>query len=396
MDLTDILREASLIDHSWFGEGMLQPGEPTFDPAAEGIKKRNNTKPELEVEWSMAGPQIDLDEPAGVVERNLPSEAVGQSVHDVIMFARDQQNRGRMGSELVKVLKAKYDQKTLKMAKEELRKQFALDGVVGCIAVDGRGYKSCQEALKAAANSPYKHFIKHVIGCQCGDPHMLPSVATSTLSKLTGMTKEEEEKSCNATDAFFATEEHKSSMTAHCRSTMLPILSWRGDFDPSEMDSTLIDIQNMSGLPQGSFKQIWDDRKNGKYSSNLEMLRAAFRVVASAKQKASQKDYSAKVATGEFMLEQSDNEISFDAPAQPSLDMIPEQIPIDIVEEDVFTPQDVEMGQFMEPEFEGTDEVYVDEAIASPDSLELEMMSHPDDEDLGIFAGDEGTAKTNK
>ena len=394
MDLTDVLKEASLIDHSWYGEGILNPGEPTFDPIEEGIKKRNNTKPELEVEWGMAGPQIDLDEPAGKVERNLPPPAEQNTIHDVILFARDQQNRGRMGSELVRVLKGKFSQKALKAAKDGLRKQFALDGFVGCVAVDGRGYKSCQEALKAAAHSPYKHYIKHVIGCQCGDPHMIPVAATSTLSKLSAMTKEEEEKECNATDAFFASEEHKASFTAHCRSTMLPILSWRGDLDPSEMDSTLLDIQNTSGLPEGSFKQLWDDRKNGKYSSNLEMIKAAFKVVEARKQKASKTDYSQKVANNEFMIERGDNEITFDAPAQADLDMIPEQSPIDIAEQDAFSCQDVEMGQFMEPEFEGTDEVSIDEPAILPDTLELEMMSNPEDEDLGLFAGDE--AKSGK
>lgn len=404
MDLTNILREASLdipresslIDHSWYGNGLMKPGEPTFDPVDEGIKKRNNVKPELEVEWGMAGPQIDLDEPAGVVERNLPPEAMQNSIHDVIMFARDQQNRGRQGNELVRALKAKFDQPTLRMAKDGLRKQFALDGVVGCIAVDGRGYKSCQEALKVAAHSPYKHYIKHVIGCQCGDPHMIPSVATATLGKLAGMTKKEEDEVCNATDAFFADEQHTTSMTAHCRSTMLPILSWRGDLDPSEMDSTMIDIQNTSGLPEGAIDHLWEDRKNGKYSSNIEMLKAAFRQIASRKQKASAGDYSGKTAAGEFMLQQADNEISFAAPAQADLDMIPEQAPIDIAEQDAFAPQDVEMGQFMEPEFEGTDEVSIDDVVARPGSLELEMMSNPEDEDLGLFAGDDLKAGVKK
>ena len=389
MDLTDVLRDvsksAALIDHEWYVSGMLKPGEPTFDAESEGIKKRNNVKPELEVEWGMAGPQIDLDEPAGKVDRNIPDECMPDMTEKVIMFARDQQNRGRMGKKLVRALRAKFDQKTLRMAKDELRKQFAFDGVVGCVAVDGRGYKSCQDALKAAANSPYKHFIKHVIGCQCGDPHMIPSAATSTLSKLSAMTKEEEDKTCNATDAFFASGEHKTSVTAHCRSTMLPIISWRGDLDPSEMDSTMVDIQNTTGLPEGSFDKLWDDRKNGKYSSNLEMMRAAFREVEAHKGRMESVDYSKKADINDFMIQPSDNEIDFAAPAQSDIDLIPEQSVLDDIEQEEFAPQDVEMCQFMEPEFEGTDVVPVEDVKPLPQTLEMEMFSHPEDEDLGAF-----------
>ena len=383
MDLTDVLRDvskaASLVDHEWYVEGILNPGKPTFDPAAEGIKKRNNVKPELEVEWGMAGPQIDLDEPAGVVERNIPVENLENITDKVIMFARDQQNKGKMGKMLVKALRANFDQGTLKIAKSALRKQFALDGIVGCIAVDGRGYKSCQDALKAASNSPYKHFIKHVIGCQCGDPHMLPQVATASLKKLS------EEVTGNATDDFFASSDHKVAMTSHCRSTMLPILSWRGDLDPSEMDSTMLDIQNTTGLPEGETDKLWDDRKNNKYSSNLEFIRAAFREVEAYKGKKEAIDYSKKADISDFMIQPSDNEIDFSTPIQPDLDLIPEQPELDVVEGEEFMPQDVEMEQFMEPEFEGIDEVPVDDVMPPINTLDMQMFSNPDDEDLGVF-----------
>ena len=249
MDLTDVLKEASIIDHSWYKQGLIHPGDPTFDPAEKGIRKRNNIKPQLEVEWGMAGPNIDIDKPAGKVQRNIPPEALA-GARDVIIFARDQMNRGRMGKALVAALKTKFDAKTLKAASHDLRKQFALEGIVGCIAVDGRGYRSCQDALKAASNSPYKRFIHFVIGCQCGDPHNIPTGANTTLGPIA-------KSSGNPVDDFLASDApKKTAMVSHCRSTMMPILSWRGDLDPSMTDQTLIDLQNMSGLSEGQYNSL--------------------------------------------------------------------------------------------------------------------------------------------
>jgi len=270
MNLDDMLKEASIIDHSWYGNGMLKPGEPTFDAEAEGIRRRNNIKPELEVEFGMAGPLIDLDEPAGIVTRNIPEESLGDT-DPVILFARDQMNRGMMGKKLLVSLRSKFGVETLKKASANLREMFALEGIVGCIAVDGRGYKDCKEAMRSASHSPYKRFIRHVVGCQCGDPHQVPSKGTSSLVGA--------ENRDGSLDGFLASDEpHKVEMVSHCRSTMLPILSFRGDLDPSELDQTLVELTNMTGLPEGEVKQVWADAKDRKLSG-LQVVQAAFRRV---------------------------------------------------------------------------------------------------------------------
>jgi hypothetical protein len=315
MDLTDMLKEASIIDHSWYKDGMLKPGAPTFEPVAEGMKKHNNIKPELEVEWGGATtPDIDLNQPAGIVQRNLPDDAIGDA-SAVIVFARDAMNRGVMGRALVAALKGKFASKTLRAAKDGLRKQLALEGVVGCIAVDGRGYESCRDALKAASHSPYKYFLKYVIGCQCGEPHSIASLGQRMAVKA--------ETIGGSVDAFFAStdEKHVPTMASHCRSTMMPILAARGDLDPSDMDTTMIDMMNMSGLPEGQYKQIWDDRKNNKYSSNLEAIRAAFRWLNHRKESAESSRYAGKVKAYGISMGMGDTPVDISAPLSPTPDV---------------------------------------------------------------------------
>lgn len=316
MDLTDMLKDASIIDHSWYKQGLLQPDKLTFDPAEEGIKKRNNTKPELEVEWGGAGPDIDVEAPAGEVKRNIPDENLA-GAKDVIIFARDQMNRGKMGKALTGALKAKFDPKSLKSAAGELRKLFALEGIIGCIAVDGRGYKSCQDAIKAASNSPYKGFIRYVIGCQCGDPHLIPTGAGTAVGQIA-------HSSGNAVDDFFASEApRKTAMVSHCRSTMLPILGWQGDLDQSMMDETMINLQNMTGLNESQYASLQAKRKSGKISSNLEFVREAFRMQNANRELVVSQKYAASVDSSEHVVRQADTEIEFGSMPMGDLDVDP-------------------------------------------------------------------------
>lgn len=438
MDLTDMLKEASIIDLSWQTEGLIQPGKLTFDPKAEGIRKRNNTKPELEVEWGNAGPTVDLNEPAGEVVRNIPQEDLA-GAKDVIVFARDQMNRGKMGKALTAALKAKFDPNTLKQAAGELRKLFALEGIIGCIAVDGRGYPSCQDALKTASNSPYKRFIQYIIGCECGDPHCIPTGQNTAIGPIAN-------SSGNSIDDFMASEApQKTVLVSHCRSTMLPILSWRGDLDQSMTDQTLIDLGNMSGLPESQYSQLWGDNKNEKFSSNLARLQNAFRKLNAHKEKLAEAKYAGRVDNSEFVMDKADNEIEFGATPMADLDVDPvdpglqqevepvepfpsttfdgpptlfseiselelagepdlSQIPVEMTDEEnraellfddvevpsaldvqpqsampeadipLFEPVDVEMNQFEEEEFEGIGDIELEDEGDSEDELDISMM----------------------
>ena len=140
MDLTDMFkRDAAIVDHEWMTHpGGLVKDDELFD--MDALKNPNNTKPELEVQWGGGGPEIDLDEPAGVVEQDTNGDGI---VDDVIVFARDMMNRGVMGRDLNRALRGQFAVETLKLASSELSEQLKLEGIVGCIAVDARGYKDC-------------------------------------------------------------------------------------------------------------------------------------------------------------------------------------------------------------------------------------------------------------
>jgi hypothetical protein len=233
-----------------------------------------------------------------------------------------------------------------------------LEGIVGCIAVDGRGYKNCHEAMKVASNSPYKHFIKHVIGCQCGDPHSLPS---SGIGGIVGA-----DNKGGSVDGFLASNDiHKTELVSHCRSTMMPILAFRGDLDPSETDQTLIEMMNMSGLPEEKYREFWDDKKNQKYS-NLQIIQAAFRWL-----NARNENLEAKRAAGKVV--KSDEIMQFGV-AGPEVDVMAPVLDSDVT----MTPQmgDVSMFEELAPAEdvgfdEGVADVELDNTSVSP--LKIDM-----------------------
>jgi len=428
MNLSEMMSEPtnSVIDHSWWTEGLKVQGKPTFDPVAEGIKKRNNIKPALAIEFGNAGPEINPNEPAGIVQRNL--ENAEADVEGVIVFARDQMNRGKMGKSLVSALKGKFASQTLCAAKDGLMKQLALAGIVGCIAVDGRGYKSCKEAMKSASHSPYAKFIKHVIGCGCGDCVEVPVNEGRFLTE-----QDLAQAAGNPIDQFMASEKQAAMKTVgHCRSTMLPILSAQGDFDQSEMDQTLIDLGNLSGLPQTIAAKI----KSGKFSSRLAAVKSAFLWLDAQKSKANEDKYAEKVDSAQFIIDNPGQEVEVkepvkaaelkmaddfgmslgQVPLEPEMEMaeglgmldmtpVPEDIEftdemdsqspvLSVVPEEILVSapplgslDNVEMDQFQEEEFVGTDVVDILEPVAAPEILDVSMGAN-EEPDIEFFASE--------
>jgi len=219
-------KEASLTDLTWLEDGKGLKGEPNFEPKYNG--KNNNSKNDLQLEWGYGTIPPDLADPdAGEVDRHIPTGYL-EGVSPVILFARDKMNRGYMGKTLISSIQDQFTPQEIKASSSELKSLLSLEGIIGCVAVDGRGYENCNEAIKVAKNSPYKRFIKYVIGCECGDHVMVASnkadmkVADSSGDSLTD---------------FFSNDEHYvSEEVPHCRSTMLPLMaSGGGDLDPSEM-----------------------------------------------------------------------------------------------------------------------------------------------------------------
>ena len=176
-DPTTIPRQASLVDHGWWTNGLVIPGQPSYDPS--GSHRENDSKGDLEVEWGYGTIDPFYDEGLqgrNVVKRHIPENALGDA-EQVIRFARDLMNRGFMGSALVNTIKASFPVATIQAASAGLREQFLLEGIVGCLAVDARGYGDPRLALAAADQSPHRMFIQALIDDpkDINDYVMLPS-----------------------------------------------------------------------------------------------------------------------------------------------------------------------------------------------------------------------------
>jgi hypothetical protein len=441
MNLTAIFKrdaaieDHSLVDHSWMKETGLSRDDGAI-LNIESMRNPNNVKPQLEMEWGLGGPDINLDEPAGMVKRNIPEESLGDS-DAVILFARDLMNRGFRGRQVVASLRAKYPHVLIAKAQKGLRAMFALEGLVGRIMVDARGYKNCQAALKAASSSPHKKFIKYVYGCTCGDPHVLPMNDRSVIGNISA-------SSGNGFDDFLAGENTTLKLVSHCRSTMLPIMASQGDMDKSLLDDTFVEMMNLTPIPQGVINQV-----TAMSTSNLGKVRAAFRWLDKRIDATEDAKYAGGVNASEFEIRRADNEIDLSGlpqddlsvdGTQPSLmtdietegfaptnfdgpDTLPsifenvelmtspdqEQIPVELMDEenmaeigladDVTAPGqidmdersgdievelfdspqlDIEMSQFNEPEFEGTDEIDLECPKCIPSDLDVNMTQGQD------------------
>ena len=367
MNLTSFFRkdsaieDHSLVDHTWLEDPSVMD--------LSSMRNPNNIKPELEMEWGLGGPTINLDEPAGVVQRNIPEEDMGDA-SAVILFARDMMNRGCSGRQVAASLKSKYPPVLLAKASKGLRGMFAMDGLVGKILVDARGYKSCQDAMKSANASPYKRFIKCVYGCDCGDAHELPmndAVVIGPVPETTG----------NAMDDFMASDGGTVKMAAsHCRSTMMPRMA-AGDLDKSLLDGTLTELMNTTPLPEGVVKDL-----RAMKVSNLAKARAAFRWLDKQADKADDAKYAGKVDASEYSLKRADNEIDIvDAvPSDIAVNEMPGELDVEIFDAPS-SSLDFDVEQFKEPEFEGVgDEVGLDEEVTPDGLVDVELLSRPDDE----------------
>jgi hypothetical protein len=236
--------------------------------------------------------------------------------------------------------------------------------------------------MEAASHSPFKAFIRHVIGCDCGTHHQLPSGDTRL--------KVADSKG-GSVDEFLASGDNLGGlMVSHCQSTMLPVLA-RGDLDESEMDQTMIDLMNTTELPETVASEIRSSKV-----SNLKKVQAAFRNLISFRDRREAEKYSGKVDTAGFVVDTEERpveliealkrkevavnlkrsklaELQIDSKAeelQAQLVSPPAEMPTDV---DAFVPQDVEMETFKEPEFEGTDEVAVEEVIPGPGEVDVDM-----------------------
>lgn len=354
MNLDDMLKEASIIDHSWYDSQVGLSGVDVN--ISSKMHEPNNSKPELEVEWGEGGPSIDIED-ENVVERNIPEGDTETS--GVILFARDMMNRGMMGEELIAALKDRFDTKTMTAEQDALREQLGLQGFVGCVAVDGRGYKSCKEALASAENSPYKNSISFVIGCSCGDSLEIP---------VTGEDMTLVESSGNSMDDFMASDgQYEPKAVACCPTTRLPIVSAQSDIDDDHMAPAVIDLMNVTGLPAGDLDEI-----EASDASWQEKVKRAFKASYRAAKTAKKAQYAEKVDASEHRLQQADNEIELTSEAAGQIDLEADVADIEL-EASGFEVQDIDMGQDLSGIFEGSDEVALDEAKEAKAQLDVDI-----------------------
>jgi hypothetical protein len=370
MNLTSIFRkDAAIVDHAWMRDGIVHPGEPQLDISK--VRNPNNIKPQLELEWGSGGPNIDLEEPAGKVKRNLPESAQADA-GPVVLFARDLMNQGMSSAKVAEALRKRYGKTVLAAAKAGLTELFKLDGVIGRVAVDGRGYRSCKDALKAASRSPYKRFIRYVWGCECGEPHMMPPGGSEGLQMgdTTG----------NPMDDFLASDVSggRRDKVAHCRSTMLPLLGSMGDLDKSELDGTLVEMMNVTSLPQGFRTEVAKMK-----GSNLGKLAAAFRLLDRTAEAEEKSRYVGKVSSAEHRLVRGDTEVEFDGIAMPDIEVdgLEELSGIGRMElDEPVAPRldvDGDMEMMDEVEAEGPAEMVMDEAMPPEFGVDLSGVSAP-------------------
>jgi hypothetical protein len=281
-------RTAAAVDLKWL------ESEDTIDPEKEGVHNPNNVKGELEIQWNGKGiePLYKDEEFAGEVKRNLAEDQKGIAKKDrVIKFARQAMNSGLMGRKLAAALKRSFTAEDLKFARAELEDQLSLDGIVGTIMIDARGYRNCSEALKVASNSPYKGHIKCVLGCRCGDLIHMASKSSSVASvPYTG----------NASDSFLSTTEtHASRIACHCPSTKMRVIKAGEDLSNETMDQGIIDALSMAHRVGANESEI---KKVSCCASKKLKVASAFRLLDSIEEKKVAAKYVGTVDSSQYKI----------------------------------------------------------------------------------------------
>ena len=305
--------EGSLTDLRWMDDGMLNPGEVTYDPS--GSKNPNNIKPEAQAEWGYGDISHVFDEPnAGEVGRNIPEADLGD-VGPTIVFARDLMNQGAARDVVDRELKANFTKEDIRKSVPELKKLFAMEGLIGRVAIDARGYDNCEQALMRVARSPYLRFIWYVIGCQWGDPHMMQADDGSKIALV--------ESSGNGIDDFFGEGEPqrivKAATVPLCRSTHVRMFEGAmDDLDEQWMDDTLIDLSDVSGMSEADSGRIRE-----MDSKPLERIKEAFRTIDRNQTELARMRYSEPVSASEHVIHAADNEIELAGIALPDIDVDP-------------------------------------------------------------------------
>jgi hypothetical protein len=357
MNITGMIREGSLADHTWWDKGLIHEGVKSFDPASCGSESNNN-KPEAEIQWGYQHiPVVYSDEMPDEVDRNIPEYAQGDAGMS-IRFARDLMNQGASAEVIDRELRARFSKDALHADAEGLRELFSMDGLIGRILIDARGYNDCAEAVKLASRSPYKRFIKCVMGCECGDHHMVP--VEDDVMEVVASTG-------NAVDDFFTGQTpYEPRMVAHCRTTMLPVIAGIDDLDESWINKNMIDISDV--LDTSKDNSVIESGAE----SVISKIKSAFRNMDKARARKGRQRYSEPVDVSDHIIKACESEIEL-APLveydEIDANPIENSIDADPMLDDVVIDMTEEHGGI----FAGCDEIALDAQRESQADIDIEL-----------------------
>lgn len=349
--------DTALNDLSWWNEGLDGMGK-TIDISE--VKEPNNVKPELRYQWR-GGPDFDFEDTAAGDVQRVPRKDEANP-RKVIHFARDLMNRGHRFSEVARELKARFAPVELASAKSGLRKLAAANGLIGRFVLDARGYPSCKEALASIQNSPWKSFVKYVVGCNCGDHEHFVEDAHPMLTLAKG-------KVASVDDVFVATNETKT--VERCASTHLRIAgtSPEGWLDPAEVDQSFLKLSKMGYLPQAKIDEL-----SKADLSPIAKLCEAFKYIDNTLEQDENTKYEVNVDPSEYKMDVADG-IELD----PKRETHNDEVALGEVKEDIETTEapdvSVEMEVVPVKDYDGSNEIEMN----SPNSdSEVEMDNVPD------------------
>jgi len=261
MDLTRMMAEEPLANLDW-----LQNAE-TFEPADKDI----NTKDDLAVEWGRGSVNSPEDLPPTTIEDEMDVEMPWQATESCVAAARVLMHQGFMHGDLVAALRTHFAPDVIKAAIPELKKLTAAEGIIGCVALDLRGQKDHEAALKASRRSPYKRFISYVL--------MTPEqIESSALVERHYATRASMEN--GSIDGLLGNDERRTMEQAVYKPLNMPIIVMSsGPHEESISDenygTTMLELAQFGELNDDEIKEI----ESRESADNFEKLRQAFRLV---------------------------------------------------------------------------------------------------------------------
>ena len=337
MNLNKMLK-ASCQDLEWLASGK------TFQPK----DKDTNIKDDLEIEWGYGAinpiynPRPDFSETA--------SKSEDSEANAVVRTAKILLMQGIMGKDFIVAMRKRFGDTVIARHKRKVGAVLKQEGLLGCIAIDPHGFKNCVDAAKIAKKSPYRRHIKFVVacnkcaGCDCFKKEIV-AVKNGSEFKATK----------SSVDDFFQSNTSKIRVRAYCKKLGCTIIVSRDDLDESEMDPTFIDLVNGNQLTEEEAKLV---RSKG---DALTQAKKAFRLIDKKRRLANVKHYADEPESQRVSISESpmDFDIAKEVVAgSAELDVLNSNVEVD--SDSIKSSLYIDGSTFIEPEFEGIDELTVD------------------------------------